>query len=46
MTELEYLCGLILLLIGFNLGYYEAGKGLVLDDFKKMVRQVVSKVRK
>jgi len=32
MTGLEYLCGLIVLLFGFNIGYYEAGKGLTNED--------------
>lgn len=46
MTELEYLCGLILLLFGFNIGYYEAGKGLTIEDFKNLYKKVASKFRK
>lgn len=46
MNELEYLFGLVLLLFGFNLGYYEAGKGLTLEDFKKILELVLRKLRK
>lgn len=46
MNEIEYLFGLILLLFGFNIGYYEASKGLTFDDFKKIVKFVFSKFKK
>lgn len=46
MTELEYLCGIVLLLFGFNLGYYEAGKGLTLEDIKSVFKLVLGKFRK
>ena len=46
MTELEYLCGLIVLLFGFNIGYYEAGKGLTNEDFKNLYKKVLGKLKK
>jgi len=46
MTGLEYLCGLIVLLLGFNIGYYEAGKGLTNEDFKKFYKKVAGKLKK
>ena len=46
MTELEYLCGLVVLLLGFNLGYYEADKGLQMKDFKKIGNRFLAKFRK
>ncbi|TDI96269.1 MAG: hypothetical protein E2O76_12140 [Caldithrix sp.] len=46
MTGLEYLCGLIVLLFGFNIGYYEAGKGLSNEDLKNLYKKVVGKLKK
>ena len=46
MTGLEYLCGLIVLLFGFNIGYYEAGKGLTNEDLKKLYKKVAGKLKK
>ena len=46
MTGLEYLCGLIVLLLGFNIGYYEAGKGLTNEDLKTLYKKVVGKIKK
>ncbi|MCH8954371.1 hypothetical protein IIA28_03480 [candidate division KSB1 bacterium] len=46
MTGLEYLCGLIVLLFGFNIGYYEAGKGLTNEDLKNLYKKVVGKLKK
>ncbi len=46
MTGLEYLCGLIVLLFGFNIGYYEAGKGLTNEDFKNLYKKVLGKLKK
>ena len=46
MTGLEYLCGLIVLLFGFNIGYYEAGKGLTIEDLKNLYKKIVSKLKK
>jgi len=46
MTEAQYLAGLVLLLIGFNIGFYEAGKGLTVADFKQIVARLVRKERK
>jgi len=46
MTGLEYLCGLIVLLVGFNIGYYEAGKGLTNEDLKNLYKKVVGKLKK
>ncbi len=46
MSGLEYLFGLVLLLVGFNLGYYEAGKGLSFEEIKKLVKPIVRKVKK
>ncbi len=46
MSELEFLCGLILLILGFNIGYYEANKGLTLEDFKKMLKVITDKIKK
>lgn len=46
MNELQYLCGLILLLIGFNIGYYESRKGLTVEDFKRTFRLVLRKFRR
>lgn len=46
MTELEYIVGLVILLLGFNLGYYESNKGLTLRDFKRLFQQVANKIRK
>lgn len=45
MNEIEYFCGLILILIGFNIGFYESRKGLTLDDFKSILKLVLSKFR-
>lgn len=44
MTFLEYLCGLALFLFGFNFGFYEAGRGLKLDEFKKLYRAFLQKL--
>jgi hypothetical protein len=46
MTGLEYLCGLIVLLFGFNIGYYEAGKGLTNEDLKNLYKKVADKLKK
>ena len=46
MTGLEYLCGLIVLLLGFNIGYYEAGKGLTNEDLKNLYKKVADKLKK
>jgi len=46
MTGLEYLCGLIVLLFGFNIGYYEAGKGLTNEDLKNLYKKVAGKLKK
>ena len=46
MTGLEYLCGLIVLLLGFNIGYYEAGKGLTNEDLKNLYKKVAGKLKK
>ena len=46
MTGLEYLCGLIVLLLGFNIGYYEAGKGLTKEDLKTLYKKVADKLKK
>ena len=40
MTGFEYLCGLIVLLFGFNIGYYEAGKGLTNSDLKNLYNAI------
>jgi len=44
MTELEFLVALFLLLIGFNLGYHEADKGLSLQELKGMAKKVILKL--
>jgi len=46
MTGLEYFCGLIVLLLGFNIGYYEAGKGLTNEDLKNLYKKVAGKLKK
>ena len=46
MTELEYLCGLIVLLFGFNIGYYEAGKGLTNEDLKNLYKKALGKLKR
>ena len=46
ITGLEYLCGLIVLLLGFNIGYYEAGKGLTNEDLKNLYKKVAGKLKK
>jgi len=46
MSGLEYLCGLIVLLFGVNIGYYEAGKGLTNEDLKNLYKKVVGKLKK
>ena len=46
MTELEYFCGLIVLLFGFNIGYYEAGKGLTVEDCKNFYKKIANKFKK
>ncbi len=46
VKEIEFLVSLILLLLGFNLGYYEAGKGMNLSELKRMGRTLRKKVRK
>ena len=46
MSGFEYLCGLIVLLFGFNIGYYEAGKGLTNEELKSLYRKVVGKLKK
>ncbi len=46
MTGLEYLYGLIVLLLGFNIGYYEAGKGLTNEDLKNLYKKVACKIKK
>ena len=46
MTGFEYLCGLIVLLFGFNIGYYEAGKGLTNGDLKNLYKKVLGKLKR
>ncbi len=46
MTEIEYLCGLILLIAGINLGFHEARKGLQLSDFKKIHQTLLKRIKK
>ena len=46
MTGFEYLCGLIVLLFGFNIGYYEAGKGLTNEDLKNLYKKVLGKLKR
>jgi len=46
MTEAQYLVGLVLLLIGFNIGFHEAGKGLTSSDVKQVFARLARKVRK
>lgn len=46
MTEIEYLFGLVLLLLGFNLGYYESDKGLTIKDVRHFFGWVTGKFRK
>lgn len=46
MTEIEYLCGLVLLLAGFNLGFLEAKKGLQFSDFKKIYQTLLKRIKK
>ena len=46
MTGLEYLYGLIVLLLGFNIVYYEAGKGLTNEDLKNLYKKVAGKLKK
>lgn len=45
MTGTEYLFGLILLILGFNLGFNEANKGLTFEDLKKMVQTLRRKLQ-
>ena len=45
MKELEFLLGLVLLLVGFNVGYYEAGKGLRLEDLRKLSKTILKRNR-
>jgi len=46
MTPLEYLCGLAILLLGFNIGYNEAQKGLDLKDFKAIFKKFLRRLNK
>ena len=46
MTGFEYFCGLVVLLFGFNIGYYEAGKGLTNEDLKNLYKKVLGKPKK
>ena len=46
MSGLEYLCGLVVLLFGFNIGYYEAGKGLTNEDLKNLYKKVLGRFKK
>jgi len=46
MTVLEYFCGLALFLLGFNLGIYEAGKGIAFDDLKQLWQSLKRKIIK
>lgn len=46
MTEIEYLCGIALLLAGFNLGFRESKKGLQLRDFKKIYHAIIDRIKK
>ena len=46
MTGFEYLCGLMVLLFGFNIGYYEAGKGLTNEDLKSLYKKVLGKLKR
>ncbi len=45
ITEAEYLIGLVLLLVGFNVGFHEAGKGLTLTDLKDIFARLIQRVR-
>ncbi len=46
MTGLEYFVGLLLLLVGFNIGFYEAGKGMRAQDFKKLLQPLLQRIRR
>lgn len=46
MTEFEYFCGLVLLILGFNIGYHEAGKGLSFEDLRNISQKVFKRVRR
>ncbi len=39
MTGIEYVAGMILLMLGLNLGYHEAKRGLSLSDIKRFLRE-------
>ena len=44
MNEFEFLLGIVLLLLGFNLGYREGYSGLSLKDFKKIGKRLFSRI--
>jgi len=46
MSEIEYLCGLVILLFGYNIGYQEANDNLTFKNFKKLFKKVGSKFKK
>lgn len=46
MTQLEYFVGLLLLLLGLNLGYYEAKQGLQMEDLKRMLKPLLTKLKR
>ena len=46
MNKVDFLLGLILLLIGFAIGYHEAQNGITFEDFKKFYILVVKKLKK
>ena len=46
MSELEPIFGLILLLIGFHVGYYESDKGLTLREFKTIAKKILNKINR
>ncbi|MFQ5604420.1 MAG: hypothetical protein ACE5HS_14215 [bacterium] len=44
MHEVEYLFGIIVLVIGFHIGYRESLKGLTTEDFKKLFKIIRRKL--
>lgn len=46
MTGIEYLCGMALLLLGLNVGFYEARKGLKLKELQELIKPVKGKAGK
>jgi len=41
MKELEYLGGLMLLILGFNIGFREAEKGMSIKDMKHLLGKIL-----